>query len=110
MSEAQAPELEVSVVEVPKLLISVKKAGEILDLSGRAVYDLCYQGELESVMVGPNRGMRRILCESLTHYVERRRDAAQSPSDRRDISRDKKAALGGASPGPLKNLHGKEVR
>jgi hypothetical protein len=104
MTEVHTAEMKIQVVEVPQLLISVKKAGEVLDISGRAVYDLCYQGELESVMVGPNRGMRRILCDSLQRYVERRRDAAQSPDDHRDLALHTRAARGGAAPGPLRNL------
>ncbi|MBB6119961.1 excisionase family DNA binding protein [Nocardiopsis algeriensis] len=58
---------------MPKLLVSVRKAAEILDISERVVYELCYANELESVKVGPKKWIRRITCESLNKYVEKAR-------------------------------------
>ncbi|MDT0328379.1 helix-turn-helix domain-containing protein [Nocardiopsis lambiniae] len=66
-------QLETSVTELPKLLVSVRKAAEILDISERVVYELCYTHELESVKVGPKKWIRRITCESLSRYVEKAR-------------------------------------
>lgn len=64
---------ETRVVQVPQMLVSVRKAAEILDLSERVVYDLCYADELESVKVGPKKWIRRITYESLDRYVQKAR-------------------------------------
>ncbi|MFL1379288.1 MULTISPECIES: helix-turn-helix domain-containing protein [unclassified Nocardiopsis] len=76
---------ETHVIEIPKLLVSVRKAAEILDLSERVVYELCYAQELESVKVGPKKWIRRITCESLNRYVENARKESgipEPPTDR----------------------------
>ncbi|GAA1077820.1 helix-turn-helix domain-containing protein [Nocardiopsis exhalans] len=62
---------EIRVIEQKKLLVSVRKAAQILDVSERVVYDLCYSDELESVKIGPKKWIRRITCESLNLYVEK---------------------------------------
>ncbi|MEU3306528.1 helix-turn-helix domain-containing protein [Nocardiopsis sp. NPDC055551] len=61
---------ELRVIEQKKLLVSVRKAAQILDVSERVVYDLCYSEELESVKIGPKKWIRRITCESLNKYVD----------------------------------------
>lgn len=73
---------EIRVVEQEKLLISVRKAAEILDISERVVYELCYARELESVKIGPKKWIRRITCESLNHYVEKARKESCSDNTR----------------------------
>ncbi|WP_211717897.1 helix-turn-helix domain-containing protein [Nocardiopsis sp. MG754419] len=52
-----------------RLLVSIRNAAHILDVSERSVYDLCYAGELVSVKVGPKRWSRRITYASLETYV-----------------------------------------
>ncbi|WP_033302876.1 helix-turn-helix domain-containing protein [Nocardiopsis alkaliphila] len=64
---------DIRVIEQKKLLVSVRKAAQILDVSERVVYDLCYSRELESVKIGPKKWIRRITCESLNLYVEKAR-------------------------------------
>lgn len=64
---------DIRVIEQEKLLVSVRKAAQILDVSERIVYDLCYSRELESVKIGPKKWIRRITCESLNTYVEKAR-------------------------------------
>lgn len=61
---------EIRVIDQRQLLVSVRKAAEILDVSERVVYDLCYSEELESVKIGPKKWIRRVTCESLNSYVE----------------------------------------
>lgn len=73
---------EIRVVEQEKLLVSVRKAAEILDISERVVYELCYAGELESVKIGPKKWIRRITCESLNYYVEKARNESRSANTR----------------------------
>lgn len=73
---------EIRVVEQEKLLVSVRKAAEILDISERVVYDLCYAEELESVKIGPKKWIRRITCESLNSYVEKARLESRSINSR----------------------------
>lgn len=70
---------ETHVIELQKLLVSVRKAAEILDLSERVVYELCYARELESVKVGPKKWIRRITYESLNRYVEKARQETGEP-------------------------------
>jgi hypothetical protein len=62
---------EIRVIEQKKLLVSVRKAAQILDVSERVIYDLCYSEELESVKIGPKKWIRRITCASLNLYVEK---------------------------------------
>ncbi|MBR8743088.1 helix-turn-helix domain-containing protein [Nocardiopsis sp. MG754419] len=61
---------DIRVIDQEKLLVSVRKAAQILDVSERVVYDLCYSDELQSVKIGPKKWIRRITCESLNQYVE----------------------------------------
>ncbi|MFC9085294.1 helix-turn-helix domain-containing protein [Nocardiopsis dassonvillei] len=74
----------IRVVEVEPLLIKVDKAAEVLALSERAVYDLCYSGELESVTVGAAGRSRRIYLPSLYAYIEERR--SKTPTVHRKVS------------------------
>lgn len=64
---------EIRVIDQQQLLVSVRKAAEILDVSERVVYDLCYSAELESVKIGPKKWIRRVTCEALNSYVEQAR-------------------------------------
>lgn len=64
---------ETHVIELQKLLVSVRKAAEMLDISERVIYELCYADELESVKVGPKKWIRRITYESISRYVEKAR-------------------------------------
>ncbi|WP_083931688.1 helix-turn-helix domain-containing protein [Nocardiopsis salina] len=73
---------EVRIVDQPKLLVSVRKAAEFLDVSERIVYELCYAQELESVKIGPKKWIRRITCESLNRYVEEARNESRRKTQR----------------------------
>jgi excisionase family DNA binding protein len=53
-----------------RLLVDVAMAAEILSVSRRAIYDMLYQGELQSIKRG---GSRRITVESLIAYVDAQR-------------------------------------
>lgn len=53
---------EIRVIEQKKLLVSVRKAAQVPDISERVVYDLCCNEELESVNIGPKKCIRRITC------------------------------------------------
>ncbi|GAB3711283.1 helix-turn-helix domain-containing protein [Nocardiopsis nanhaiensis] len=77
------PRGEIRVIEHEKLLVSVRKAAEILDISERVVYDLCYTEELESVKIGPKKWIRRITCESINEYVEKARTESRDSHLRR---------------------------
>ncbi|MBE3001599.1 helix-turn-helix domain-containing protein [Nocardiopsis sp. HNM0947] len=73
---------EIRIVDQPKLLVSVRKAAEVLDVSERVVYELCYNQELESVKIGPKKWIRRITCESLNRYVEEARKETRRTTER----------------------------
>lgn len=70
-------------MEQKQLLVSVRKAAELLDISERVVYDLCYTEELESVKIGPKKWIRRITYDSLNEYVEKARMEQRDPRSRR---------------------------
>lgn len=60
-----------------QLLLAPKRAGEVLDLGKTKVFELIAAGELETVRIGR---ARRVVAESLTDYVARRRAASQVAS------------------------------
>lgn len=80
---------DVQVVEVQPLLLSVRQAAQVLSVSEGTMYTLCYKREIESVMVGPTRSLRRIPYSALQDYVERSRQGGYAhgvATDSQDIA------------------------
>jgi excisionase family DNA binding protein len=56
--------------DLPRLMLTVREASEILNVGRSTVYGLMDSGELESVHIGR---LRRIPMQAVTDYVERKR-------------------------------------
>ena len=56
--------------ELPRLMLTVLQAAEVLNLGRSTVYGLIDSGELESIRIGR---LRRIPMEAITDYVARKR-------------------------------------
>lgn len=59
---------------MPPLVITVKKAAELLALHPGTVYEMCYRNELKSVKIGRSR---RVLYEDLQQWLQARQWASQ---------------------------------
>jgi excisionase family DNA binding protein len=62
-----------SAAELPRLMLTVLEAAEILKVGRSTVYGLIDSGELESVRIGR---LRRIPMEAVTDYVARKRSGS----------------------------------
>lgn len=56
--------------DLPRLMLTVREAAEILHVGRSTVYSLMDSGELESVHIGR---LRRIPMQAVTDYIERKR-------------------------------------
>lgn len=57
-------------LELPRLLLRIEEAAEVLGIGRSLMYALVLDGEVESVTVGR---LRRIPSECLTEFIARRR-------------------------------------
>lgn len=65
--------------EMPRLLLRIEEAAEVLGIGRSLMYQLVLSAEVESVTVGR---LRRIPTECLSEYIERKRKCENAePSD-----------------------------